>query len=236
MYREDQKRALAALGPVLVQYFGLGEVTGTSPCCRRAAPAARTTRGARRDLRLRPAPAMQVQVQDEHGPRAAALRDGRFCVDRPGGLRGLLRQPRSQRQGVPRRLVPHRRSRPHGRGGFPLHHRAGVRHVHLRRLQRLSAGDRGEDPGASGRHRGGGRGHAGPALGRGRGRGLRRDGGGHRGGGAGVPRRQDGGLQGAEAGGFLGALPKSAYGKITKKLVREELDRLGIGAGERQSA
>src|SRR6201995_3841897 len=28
MYREDQKHALAKLGPVLVQYFGLGEVTG----------------------------------------------------------------------------------------------------------------------------------------------------------------------------------------------------------------
>ncbi|OYW97789.1 MAG: hypothetical protein B7Z14_16695 [Bosea sp. 32-68-6] len=28
MYREDQKRALATLGSVLVQYFGLGEVTG----------------------------------------------------------------------------------------------------------------------------------------------------------------------------------------------------------------
>ncbi len=28
MYREDQKRALAKLGKVLVQYFGLGEVTG----------------------------------------------------------------------------------------------------------------------------------------------------------------------------------------------------------------
>jgi fatty-acyl-CoA synthase len=28
MYRADQKRALEKLGPVLVQYFGLGEVTG----------------------------------------------------------------------------------------------------------------------------------------------------------------------------------------------------------------
>ena len=28
MYREDQKHALRKLGPVLVQYFGLGEVTG----------------------------------------------------------------------------------------------------------------------------------------------------------------------------------------------------------------
>ena len=28
MYREDQKTALARLGPVIVQYFGLGEVTG----------------------------------------------------------------------------------------------------------------------------------------------------------------------------------------------------------------
>ena len=35
---------------------------------------------------------------------------------------------------------------------------------------------------------------------------------------------------------FWDALPKSAYGKITKKLVREELDRLGIGAPERELA
>ena len=28
MYREDQKAALAKLGKVIVQYFGLGEVTG----------------------------------------------------------------------------------------------------------------------------------------------------------------------------------------------------------------
>jgi acyl-CoA synthetase (AMP-forming)/AMP-acid ligase II len=35
---------------------------------------------------------------------------------------------------------------------------------------------------------------------------------------------------------FRDALPKSAYGKITKKLVREELDRLGLLAEERQSA
>ena len=34
---------------------------------------------------------------------------------------------------------------------------------------------------------------------------------------------------------FWEALPKSAYGKITKKLVREELDRLGL-TEERQSA
>jgi fatty-acyl-CoA synthase len=34
MYREDQRHALRKLGPVLVQYFGLGEVTGTSPCSR----------------------------------------------------------------------------------------------------------------------------------------------------------------------------------------------------------
>ena len=35
---------------------------------------------------------------------------------------------------------------------------------------------------------------------------------------------------------FWEALPKSAYGKVTKKLVREELDRLGLGAPERESA
>jgi acyl-CoA synthetase (AMP-forming)/AMP-acid ligase II len=35
---------------------------------------------------------------------------------------------------------------------------------------------------------------------------------------------------------FRDALPKSAYGKITKKLIREELDRLGMAATERRSA
>jgi acyl-CoA synthetase (AMP-forming)/AMP-acid ligase II len=34
MYRADQRLALQKLGPVLVQYYGLGEVTAASPCCR----------------------------------------------------------------------------------------------------------------------------------------------------------------------------------------------------------
>ena len=65
MYREDQKRALEKLGPVLVQYFGLGEVTGNITCCRPAeaadAPGARLgTCGIERT-------GMQVSIQDDSG-------------------------------------------------------------------------------------------------------------------------------------------------------------------------
>ena len=55
MYREDQKRALKLLGPVLVQYFGLGEVTGTITVLpARAARRRGRPGGQARHLRLRP--------------------------------------------------------------------------------------------------------------------------------------------------------------------------------------
>ena len=57
--------------------------------------------------------------------------------------------------------------------GLPLHHRPRLGHVHLRRLQRLSARDRGEDPDPSRHRRGRGGRRARPALGRGRRRRLR---------------------------------------------------------------
>ena len=54
MYREDQKAALKKLGPVLVQYFGLGEVTGNITVLPREAARSRgRTAGADRHLRLR---------------------------------------------------------------------------------------------------------------------------------------------------------------------------------------
>ena len=174
MYREDQKHALTKLGKVLVQYFGLGEVTGNitvlppgtarnrgRPGRRRSAPAATS------------APGMQVSIQDEQGRELGAGRDGRDLRLRPGRVRRLLQQPGGQRESLPGRLVPHRRSRPHGRGGLPLHHRPRLGHVHLRRLERLSARDRGEDPDPSGHRRGRDPRRAGQDLGRGRRRGLR---------------------------------------------------------------
>ena len=237
MYREDQKRALAVLGPVLVQYFGLGEVTGAITVLPTRLHAAEDGPEVRLGTCGFDRTGMQLQVQGEDGRALGALRDRGDLRHRPGGLRRLLRQPRGQREGLPRRLVPHRRPRAHRRAGLPLHHRPGVGHVHLRRLQRLSARDRGEDPDPPRCHGGRRRRRARPALGRGRHRRLRR----HR---AQVSEAElaaflDGKLSRYKLPKrfvFWEALPKSAYGKITKKLVRAELDRLGLGAPERESA
>ena len=115
MYREDQKAALKKLGPVLVQYFGLGEVTGNITVLPpdlhdpEDGPQARIgTCGFERT-------GMQVSIQGDDGRELKPFETGEICVDRPRRVRRLLRQPRGQRQGVSRRLVPHRRSRPHGR-------------------------------------------------------------------------------------------------------------------------
>ena len=155
-------------GQVLVQYFGLGEVTGNITVL----PAAPARGGGRPGRRLGTCgferTGMEIQIQDERGRGGPAGRDRRDLRLRPGGLRRLLRQPGGQRQGVPQRLVPHRRPRPDGCGGLPLHHRPGLRHVHLGRLQRLSARGRGDDPAASRRGRGRGARRARPAMGRGR--------------------------------------------------------------------
>ncbi len=80
MYREDQKRALAKLGPVLVQYFGLGEVTGNitvlPPDLHDAedGPAARVgTCGYERT-------GVQVSIQDNDGRELAPFETGEICV------------------------------------------------------------------------------------------------------------------------------------------------------------
>ncbi len=115
MYREDQKAALKKLGKVLVQYFGLGEVTGNITVLPpelhdpEDGPQARIgTCGYERT-------GMQVSIQGDDGTRVETVRDRRDLRHRPRRVRRLLRQPRGQRQGVSRRLVPHRRSRPYGR-------------------------------------------------------------------------------------------------------------------------
>jgi acyl-CoA synthetase (AMP-forming)/AMP-acid ligase II len=80
MYREDQKHALRTLGPVLVQYFGLGEVTGNITVLPPAlhhpedSPAARVgTCGYERT-------AMQISIQDESGREMLPFETGEICV------------------------------------------------------------------------------------------------------------------------------------------------------------
>lgn len=80
MYREDQKRALRKLGPVLVQYFGLGEVTGNITVLPpdlhdpEDGPAARIgTCGYERT-------GMQVSIQDDAGREVGPGQTGEICV------------------------------------------------------------------------------------------------------------------------------------------------------------
>ena len=89
MYRADQKVALAKLGKVLVQYFGLGEVTGNITVLPTRnhhiedGPEARIgTCGYERT-------GMQISIQDAEG-RELAPGDRRDLRHRAGGIRRLL--------------------------------------------------------------------------------------------------------------------------------------------------
>lgn len=119
MYREDQKTALKKLGKVIVQYFGLGEVTGNITVLPAALHDAEDGPHAKIGTCGFERTGMQVSIQDDEGHEPAEP-ERRDLRDRPCGVRRLLRQSGSQCEGVPQRLVPHRGPRPHGRGGISI--------------------------------------------------------------------------------------------------------------------
>ena len=88
MYREDQKRALGVLGPVLVQYFGLGEVTGNitvlPPALHAASDGPETRTGTCGFERT----AMEVQIQDTDGHELGSGQQGEICVCGPAVFAG----------------------------------------------------------------------------------------------------------------------------------------------------
>ena len=80
MYREDQKHALRKLGRVLVQYFGLGEVTGNITVLPPALHDVEDREGVRIGTCGYERTAMQLSIQDEHGHELGPGETGEICV------------------------------------------------------------------------------------------------------------------------------------------------------------
>ncbi len=85
MYRADQKRALQTLGPVLVQYYGMGEVTG---CITVQPPEMHSADDASPDAHIgscgRVRTGMQLAVLGADGQELPAGEVGELCVRGPG--------------------------------------------------------------------------------------------------------------------------------------------------------
>ncbi|HYF57101.1 MAG TPA: acyl-CoA synthetase [Salinarimonas sp.] len=93
MYREDQKTALRRLGAVIVQYFGLGEVTGNITVLPPALHALEDGPDARIGTCGFERTGMQVQIQDDEGRELGPGETGEICVIGPAVFAGYWNNP-----------------------------------------------------------------------------------------------------------------------------------------------